>query len=97
MSHHTWHEACKLWWGPPMHASKHMLHTDASCLHGSVLTWSLTRPTAHSLHALHLNPAPQHALQPGDAGYDPSTLHIPAAALAAMSDFNKQVSLKLHN
>ena len=27
----------------------------------------------------------------GESGYDPSTLHIPAAALAAMSEFNKQV------
>ncbi|KAI8475530.1 MAG: muts domain V-domain-containing protein [Monoraphidium minutum] len=28
--------------------------------------------------------------RPGEAGYDPSTLHVPAAALAAMSEFNKQ-------
>ena len=36
---------------------------------------------------LHHTPTPPPS---GEPGYDPSTLHIPAAALAAMTEFNKQ-------
>lgn len=35
-------------------------------------------------------PASFAPLPPGSPGYDPSTLHIPPAALAAMSDFGRQ-------
>ena len=54
-------------------------------------------PGAMQLHAPRRNAPPCHALAPtrapGEGGYDPSTLHVPAAALSGMTEFNKQVSL----